>query len=209
MRFATLVAGLLLFASSAAAQEYKDATRLGGATAFYRPSLTDVASLKRMAQRRGIADDVRTVLREAGIPDLSDAVLSVLSGATSADRVTNCADASPVEGALVDCNAPVGSTLEWMSYRPVVGGKPVPSRLEKVRWAGRAPYAAFLFRITNSNRIYTFIVPKACGNVALMSASTLQPAPPVPTLFTPDPPQARQRGQPAQHRCDPSEIPWR
>ena len=168
-----VAAAALLCAAPLAAQEYKDAHRLGGETAFYKPQLTNVASLKRMATRRGIDADVRTVLRDAGIPELGDQVMAVLSNASAADRIASCTDASPVDGALVECDAQVGSTVEWMAYRPVKNGKRVPDRIEKVRWAGRRPYAAFLFRLTNNNRVYTFVVPKACGNVSLMTVREL------------------------------------
>ena len=200
MKRSVALAGILLLcASSLAAQEYKNAHRLGGATAFYKPPLTNTASLKRMMQRRGMADDVRTVLRDSGVPELSDAVVSVLSDPPPSVRGGNCVDATPMDGVLVECNAQPGSTVEWMAYRPIVGGKRVASRLEKVRWAGRQPYTAFLFRITNNNRIYTFIIPKACGNLSLASASELPrvaaaapppppPAPPAPRPAPPPPP---------------------
>jgi hypothetical protein len=56
-----------------------------------------------------------------------------------------------------------------MAYRPAVRGKRVPARRPRVRWAGGRPFAAFLVRVTVSDKLYTFIVPKACANVALVS----------------------------------------
>src|SRR5665213_2717269 len=164
-----VAAALLTCASPLFAQQYTDAHRLGGATAFYKPQLRDAASLKRMAERPGMADDIRAVLRDAGIPDVSTAFLAAMSRGSSAGNVGSCSTAAPTDGDVVECDAPVGSTFEWMAYRERVAGKRVAGRLERVRWAGKTSFAAFLFRITVSDKRYTFIVPKACGNLSLVS----------------------------------------
>ena len=165
-----MTAALLASASPLLAQTYSDARVLGGTTAFYHPALTNAASLKRMADSRGIADDIRTVLRDAGIPQVSDAVVAVLSGASSAQNVGSCSNAAPADGVLVECQAQTGSTVEWMAYKPLVNGKHLPGRLERIRWAGKRPYAAFLFRVSVDNIRYTFIIPKPCANLSLVSA---------------------------------------
>jgi hypothetical protein len=159
---------LLTCASPVFAQQYENARRLGGATAFYKPPLTDAASLRRMAERQGIADDIRTVMREAGIPEAADAFIAAISRGTSTRIAGNCSSAAPGDG-VFECQEPVGATYEWMAYRPVVRGKRVPARRERVRWAGRRPFAAFLVRVTVSDKLYTFIVPKPCANISLVS----------------------------------------
>ena len=167
-----LVATLLLTSASPAfAQQYENARRLGGPTSFYRPPLTDAASLKRMAERRGIPEDIRTVMRDAGIPEAADPFIAAISRGTSTRIAGNCSTA-PADDAVVDCQEPVGSMYEWMAYRPVIRGKRVPARRERVRWAGQRPFAAFLVRVTAGDKLYTFIVPKACGNVSLVSVGT-------------------------------------
>ena len=85
---AVAVALGLTLASVAAAQGggadiLHNARRLGGSTAFYKPPLKTAADLKQMAARKGMAEDVRTVLRESGIPETADAVLATLTGAAS------------------------------------------------------------------------------------------------------------------------------
>ena len=111
---------ILLSSSSASAQGtttadgYHNAHRLGGSTSFYKPPLTNVASLKRMAGARGMEADIRKVLADSGIPDTSVAVLAVLSGATSAAAGGTCTDARPADGVLVECDFQPGATLEWM-----------------------------------------------------------------------------------------------
>jgi len=151
-----------------------------------------------MAAVKGMADDIRKVLRDAGIPETSDAVVSMLSGGTPSVAGKSCADETPADGVLVDCDFQPRDTLEWMAYRPnLKKHDSTPGRIEKFRWAGRSPFKAFLFRVTNNRRIYTFVVPKACGNLSLMSvqeprretpAPTPAPAPPPPPPPPPAPP---------------------
>src|SRR4051812_3808071 len=168
----SLVATLLLTcASPVFAQQYENARRLGGPTAFYQPPLTDAASLKRMAEKAGIADDIRTVMRDAGIPEVADAFIAALSRGTSTRSAGNCSNAAPGD-AIVECQEPVGARYEWMAYRPLVRGKRVPDRKQRVRWAGRRAFAAFLVRVTVSDKLYTFIVPKPCANFSLLSVGT-------------------------------------
>lgn len=179
----------LLVSTTVSAQStdgYRDARRLGGATSFYRPALTNADSVKRMAASRGMDADIRKVLADAGIPETSDAVIKMLSGGAPVSTVGSCADAMPQDGVMVECDFQRGATLEWMSYRPNSGKRDrTPELLRKFRWAGRQTFKAFLFRVTNSNRTYTFVVPKPCGNLSLMSMveaprPTPPPAPPAP-----------------------------
>ncbi len=197
---AAFAAVVTLTAASAAtaqpqpsADGYRNATRLGGSTSFYRPALTNVASLRVMAAGKGMADDIRKVLRDTGIPETGDAVVAMLDGGAPPVQGGSCSDATPRDGVLVDCDFQRGATLEWMAYRPNMGKKdPTPGRIDKFRWNGRLPFKAYLFRVTNNNRIYTFVVPKECGNLSLMSVQELPretpPPPPPPPVVTPPPP---------------------
>ncbi|MDP2053729.1 MAG: hypothetical protein Q8L75_08845 [Acidobacteriota bacterium] len=196
----------MVSAQTARSQDgYRDARRLGGTTSFYKPSLTNPGSLKRMADSKGMADDVRKVLSDAGLSSTSDEVLAMLTSGAAVTNVGSCANASPAEGAMVECNFERGSTLEWMAYRPNIGrGDRTPGRIEKFRWAGRQSFQAFLFRVTEDNRTYTFVVPKECGNLSLMSvqeirretppppaaAPVVTPPPPTPPAVIPPPPPA-------------------
>lgn len=176
---------------------YRDARRLGGTTSFHKPSLTNPDSLKRMAEGKGMADDVRKVLSDAGLSSTSDEVLAMLTSGAAVTNVGSCANASPAEGAMVECDFQRGATLEWMAYRPNIGrGDRTPGRIEKFRWAGRESFKAFLFRVTEDDRIHTFVVPKECGNLSLMSVQEIRretppaPAPPpaAAPMVTPPPP---------------------
>jgi hypothetical protein len=189
----------LTLASSAVAQTtgnsaVHDMRRLGGATSFYHPPLTDTASLKKMATTPAVASDIRTVMGLAGLPELSDKVLATLSGVDRAVMGGACSDATPQDGTVVDCAVRPGDTLQWMAYRPRTSKG--PGFLQSMRWAGTAPFRAFLFRVTSNDRIYTFIIPKACGNISLMNtidvprAVVAAPPPPAPRAPAPPPPPA-------------------
>ena len=156
------------------AKPMRDAHRLGGATAFHAPPLRTAASLKQMVAKKGMADDIRTVLRESGIPETADAVLATLAGAGSSVNGGFCDEATPADGTIVECEFQPGSTLLWMAYRPnAVKGNRTPGRLESVRWAGKKPFKAFLFRVTNDYKIYTFVLPLVCSNLSLMSVKEI------------------------------------
>ena len=151
-----------------------NARRLGGSTSFYALPLRSAASLKQMVARKGMAEDVRTVLRDAGIPETTDAVLATLAAATTSVVGGSCDEATPADGSIVACDFQPGSTLRWMAYRPNARkGDRSPGRLDGVRWAGSKPFKALLFRVTNDYRIYTFVLPLACANLSLMSVTEI------------------------------------
>ena len=165
-------------AQGGGAETWHNARRLGGSMAFYKPPLRTAAGLKQMAAKKGVAEDIRAVLRESGIPETADAVIATLAGATSSVKGGSCSDATPADGIIVECDVQPGSTLLWMAYRPTVRkGTRTPGRLENVRWAGAKPFGAFLFRVTNDYKIYTFIVPKPCANFSLMSVKEIEGEP--------------------------------
>jgi hypothetical protein len=202
------VAALLVSVSFATAQPardaegYRSARRLGGSTSFHKPSLTNPDSIKRMSATKGMTDDIRKVLGDAGLSSTADDVVAMLSSGAPAAAVGSCATATPAEGVMVECDFQRGATLEWMAYRPNIGrGDRTPSRIEKFRWGGRQSFKAFLFRVTEDNRIHTFVVPKECGNLSLMSVQDIKretppvaapppPAPPAAPVATPPPPPA-------------------
>jgi hypothetical protein len=179
---AALVVALLLPASASAQDRPQPGThslrRLGGPTAFYAPPLRSAASLKQMAARPRMADDIRVVLLDSGIPGTTDAVLSTFTGATTAVKGVSCEDATPLDGVIVECEVRPGTTFLWMAHRPIMkNGRRSPGRIENIRWDGKRPFKALLFRVTNDYRIYTFVVPMACSNLSLMSVTDVKGEP--------------------------------
>ncbi len=69
------------------------------------------------------------------------------------------------EGAFTERTFPVGGRLPWMSYRKA--GK--IDFYRDVVWAGKEAFEAFEVRLTSNDWRWAFIVPKACGNLALLS----------------------------------------
>ena len=191
--FALAVTVAPAIAQQRSADGYVTARRLGGTTSFYRPALTDPNSVKRMADSPNMATDIRKVLSDAGIPQTGDAVVAMLSGASTAANVGSCSNAAPADGTLVECNFANGDTLDWMAYRPNAPRNRTAGRVEKMRWGGRTAFPAFLFRVTSAERIYTFVVPKACGNLSLMSVRTVER----PAVVIPPPPAAAPPPAPA------------
>jgi hypothetical protein len=194
--------------STRSADGYVNARRLGGSTAFHKPPLTDLDSLRRMARTRSIQADIRKVLNDSGVGRTADEVVAALSNGAAAPGAGLCADMKPTDGALAQCDFAIGSTMEWMAYRPnAARGDRTPGRLEKVRWAGPAVFKAFLFRITSDDKVYTFVVPKTCGNLALMSVSNVERAATAPVPTPPPTPPPAPRPAPTPPPAPPAPAP--
>lgn len=175
------------------------ARRLGGPTTFYNPSLTSIDTLRTMARNDALAEDVRKVLADGGVPETADAVLAAMRDASASDIVPtggrSCTETPPVDGSFVECDFPRGAVLEWMAVRPnAPKGDRTPGILQPVKWVGQRPFSAFLFRVVQNNNAYTFVVPKECGNLALLGVVALPPPPPAPppapVTAAPPPPAA-------------------
>jgi len=134
-------------------------TRLGGTTRFSQP-LRSVDDLRAMFQANRSA--IRSIMVMAGYGDVS----AQLTDGFTVSEVT-------------DTTITPGSRFLFMGLKR--GG--APAVLRNVRWAGRDSFDAFQFKVTVGGYIYTFIVPKVCGNFSLVS----RVAAPVPTA--PEPPR--------------------
>jgi hypothetical protein len=134
-------------------------TRLGGSTRFSGP-LRTVDDLRAMFQAN--RSQIRSVMSMAGYGDVS----AQLADGFTVSEVT-------------DTTITPGSRFLFMALKR--GG--APAVLRNVRWAGRDSFDAFQFKVTVGGYVYTFIVPKVCGNFSLVS----RVAAPVPTA--PEPPR--------------------
>jgi hypothetical protein len=142
-----LGAGIAIAASTAFTQQYTDITRLGTSSAISRPGPRDGDQLKRVFQRNRA--DYEKVLREANWPGNPEDLFRAVEN-----------------NQFSEAQYPVGHTFEWMAVRK--RGIAVPS--VPVRWAGTAPFEAFEIRVDSNDRAYRFLIPKACGNLALVSS---------------------------------------
>ncbi len=172
-----VVLGLALVSVAAAqggAETLHNATRLGGSTSFYMPPMQTTAHLKRMMAQPRIVADIRSVLDQAGLSSTADAVIAMLTNPSATVKGARCADATPADGTLVECDVQPGETLVWMAYRPK---RQAPALIQGVRWAGEKPFPAFLFRVTEEDRIYTFVLPKTCANLSLAGVQEISKPP--------------------------------
>ena len=64
---------------------------------------------------------------------------------------------------FIDTTLPVGDTLQWMLFKS--NDKVKVAR--NVEWAGKDPLPIFVVKIKKDWKIYDFIIPKGCGNIAL------------------------------------------
>lgn len=70
-----------------------------------------------------------------------------------------------------DAELPVGQKFMWMLFRS--RGKVKVA--EDLEWAGKAPLPVFVFKVQRDFKHYTFIIPKPCGNIALVNVEEIIP----------------------------------
>ena len=138
-------------------------TRLGGTTRFSQPMRT-LDDLRAMVQANRSA--IRSVMTMAGYGDVS----AQLTDGFTVSEVT-------------DTTIAPGSRFLFMALKR--GG--APAVLRNVRWAGRDSFDAWQFKVTAGGYVYSFIVPKVCGNFSLVS-KVAAPVPTAPEPPRPEPP---------------------
>src|SRR5215475_3873811 len=168
--FATAAFGTLVAAFAAqgvaSAQTRETAIRtLGGPNRFSGP-MHSVDDLRTMVANN--QTQITSSLSQAGLGDMSTQFFNVVS-----------------TGYVSDTTVAPGTHMDWMALKRA--GR--PGVLHNVRWTGQQSFDAFQFSVEYNGYNYTFIVPKICGNFALLSrtavvAASPPPAPPPP----PEPP---------------------
>jgi len=139
-----------------------------GANPFYRPPLSSEADLKSLVQNRSA--DLKSGFTKAGSPDLYPAFMEQFPTA-KIDSVTV---------------AP-GDTFAWIVFKKKSTGQ--VSVLKDATWKGPAAFDAYRFTIDKDGKRHEFVVPYACGNVALRSVAPIPP-PPVAVVAAPPAPVA-------------------
>ena len=147
----------LLAASNASAQaggdNYKTLTMLGGVNRFDQP-LKDVKTVQKWIAKKRTQDGLTQVLDKAGLSSLTTSVIDILTKADPAQ--------------LKEIEFQPGSTMVWMAFRR--GGGSKADVVRNIKWGGKKPFQGFSFVIDDLNQTYTFIVPKPCANIALVSS---------------------------------------
>ena len=63
----------------------------------------------------------------------------------------------------VDTTVPIGETFPWMLFK----SRDQVKVARNVEWAGKDPLPVFLVKVEKDWKIYEFVIPKGCGNIAL------------------------------------------
>ena len=129
----------------------RTATRLGGARAMTRP-LKDLPALKKWIARPRAQKDLAAVMDKAGLTSVIPQVTKIMT------------DADPA--VMKEIQFPVGNTYDWMALRN--GGK--ADIVRNIRWGGKKPIDAWQFIVDDMDKTYTFMVPRICGNLTLITA---------------------------------------
>jgi len=77
------------------------------------------------------------------------------------------------ESGFEERTIPVGGTIEWMVFRSQGKVKLV----QDLEWAGSEPLPVLYFSFVAGDNNYEFIMPKACGNISLLSVEPVMPQP--------------------------------
>src|SRR6516165_1414117 len=168
--FATAVLGTLVAAAAAqgvaSAQTRETAIRtLGGPNRFSGP-MHSVDDLRTMVSAN--QSQITSSLQQAGLGDISTAWLNTVN-----------------TGYVSDTTVAPGTHMDWMALKRA--GR--PGVLHNVRWTGSQSFDAFQFSVEYNGYNYTFIVPKICGNFALLSRTAVVAAAPPPAPAPPPPPE--------------------
>jgi hypothetical protein len=110
---------------------------------------------------------ITSSLQQAGLGDISTAWLNTVN-----------------TGYVSDTAVAPGTHMDWMALKRA--GR--PGVLHNVRWTGQQSFDAFQFSVEYNGYNYTFIVPKICGNFALLSRTAVVAAAPPPAPEPPPPP---------------------
>src|SRR5215475_10196881 len=171
--FVTTVLGALVATAAAqggaGAQTRETAIRtLGGPNRFSGP-MHSVDDLRTMVTTN--QSQITSALQQAGVGDISTAWLNTVN-----------------TGYVSDTTVAPGTHFDWMALKRA--GR--PGVLHNVRWTGAQSFDAFQFSVEYNGYNYTFIVPKICGNFALLSRTAVVAAapPPAPAPEPPPPPPA-------------------
>jgi len=165
---AATILGILLIAASAqgvaSAQTREIAVRtLGGPNRFSGP-MHSVDDLRTMVTTN--QSQITSALQQAGLGDISTAWLNTVN-----------------TGYVGDTTVAPGTHFDWMALKRA--GR--PGVLHNVRWTGAQSFDAFQFSVEAYGYSYTFIVPKICGNFALVRRTAVVAAAPPPAP-APEPP---------------------
>jgi hypothetical protein len=160
-RVAALLGMILLVGASAPAlaQEYTDFRQLGTSNAVSKPGPSSGEELKAIFKQ--YRSDYEKVLSDTAWPGNPEDLFRAIEN-----------------GQFGEAHYPVGHTFEWMTVRK----HGVAQATGRLRWAGADPFKAFEIRFESNGQEHRFLIPKACGNLALVEMREARPAFDLPGL---------------------------
>ncbi len=147
-----VILALVVFSTSAFAQT-KKLKRIGLYTfCEIRGEVPTAEVMKQLFETH--TSDIKTGFDIAGYPELYEPFMSQMRAAE-----------------LKDTTLSVGEVMMWMMFKSQ-GRVKVATNLE---WAGDAPLPIYALDVKKDWKIYHFIIPKPCGNIALLGVEEAIP----------------------------------
>jgi surface-anchored protein len=145
--FLYFLVALLVLATATSFAETKKLKRIGLYTFVQVKGQVPTQEVMKMLFDR-YAEDIKTGFELAGYPELFQPFMDQLK--TTEFKEEKIA---------------VGDTLMWMLFKSE--GKVKVA--QDIEWAGKEPLDAFSIQVKKDWKIYDFVIPKPCGNIALRS----------------------------------------
>jgi len=148
-----LVVGLLIAFSLSTWAETKKITEMGHYTFARVKGKVPTQDVMKMLVTK-YAADLKYGFETAGYPDLYDPFLVQLNAGTFTEK-----------------SVPVGTVFPWMLFR----SHDKVQVVKDIEWAGTAPLDVYSFTVTKDFKNYEFVMPRPCGNVALLNVTEAIP----------------------------------
>jgi len=157
-RIIGLVVAVLFLASLAGFAETKKIETMGKYTfARVRGNVPTEQVMKMLVDR--YASDIKQGFEMAGYPDLYQPFMDQLAAVAFTDM------------SIDPMAAPEDKTFMWMLFRSHGKVKVV----KDLEWAGRKPLDVYAFKVNKDFKNYWFVIPKPCGNIALLKVEDAIP----------------------------------
>lgn len=147
---------LLSIAGSAYAQEYKTIKTMGISNPVCDGGINNPAELQKYVTEN--RQDFINMVSTSGWPGDSDALISAITA-----------------GDFNDVILPIGTEFEWMGVRRRTTGD--ADTVTKLRWGGDEPVDAYSIETVSDGKVYTFVIPKVCCNLAMLTQVSEAPVP--------------------------------
>jgi hypothetical protein len=146
-----LCSALVFVAGAGDAQaQQKKITRLGSPGTRITAPIKDTAALQKTFATKRNQASISRVLDRAGLTGLTPQVMSAI-----------------VDGKVTETSVAPGTSISWMATRK--NGR--PDIISDGVWAGTKAFDGFAFTVEDGLKRYNFVVPKACGNLALVNVT--------------------------------------